>query len=149
PTRVNGADVAMPAAERWRFIPMTTQMTPPPPPPVSPYLVVDDARAAIEFYKKAFGAEELYRNELPDGNKILHAALRINGGVIMLSDDFPETKGGKSTTPKALGGTPVTIHLDLPDVDAIFKRAVDAGATVRMPLGDQFWGDRYGALRDP
>ncbi|MEE6175040.1 VOC family protein [Mycobacterium sp. 050134] len=117
-------------------------------PAVSPHLVVDDAAAAIDFYVQAFGAEELGRVPRPDG-KLVHAALRINGSMIMLNDDFPEVCGGKSMTPTALGGTPVTIHLTVSDVDAKFQRAVDAGATVVMPLDDQFWGDRYGVVADP
>jgi PhnB protein len=121
----------------------------PTPPPLSPYITVDDAKAAIDFYVRAFGAEELSRQCTPDGAKIIHAALSFNGGMMMLSDDFPEMHGGKPRTPKAFGGTAVTLHLDLPDVDSVFQRAVAAGATVTMPLEDQFWGDRYGKLRDP
>jgi PhnB protein len=117
-------------------------------PALSPHLVVDDAAAAIEFYVKAFGAVEIGRVPRPDG-KLVHAAVRINGFLVMLNDDFPEMSGGKSTTPTSLGGTPVTIHLTVPDVDAKFQRALDAGATVVMPLDDQFWGDRYGMVRDP
>ena len=119
------------------------------PPPLSPYLTVDNAKGAIEFYTKAFGAKELGRQATPDGSKLIHAALLINGGLVMLSDDFPEMSGGKAGTPKALGGTPVTIHMNLADVDATWKQAVDAGATVIMPLAEQFWGDRYGQLEDP
>jgi PhnB protein len=81
---------------------------------------------------------------------LIHASLAINGGSIMLNDDFPEMSGGKSMTPTSLGGTPVTIHLQVTeDVDAKFQQAIDAGATVVAPLEDQFWGDRYGAVRDP
>jgi PhnB protein len=75
--------------------------------------------------------------------------VQINGSTVMLADDFPEMNDGKSSSPTALGGTPVTIHLVVTDVDAKFQRAVDAGATVVMPVDDQFWGDRYGVLRDP
>lgn len=117
-------------------------------PAVSPHLVVDDAAAAIDFYVKAFGATEQGRIPGP-GGKIVHAALQINGYTVMLNDDFPEMTDGKSTTPTALGGTPVTIHLNVTDVDTWFQRAVDAGATVVAPLEDQFWGDRYGVVRDP
>lgn len=117
-------------------------------PAVLPHLVVDDAAAAIDFYVKAFGATELGRVPGPDG-KLIHAALTINGSTVMLNDDFPEFNGGKSTTPKALGGTPVTIHLTVTDVETKFARAVEAGAEVVMPLEDQFWGDRYGMVRDP
>ena len=117
-------------------------------PAVSPHLVVDDAAAAIDFYVKAFDATEHGRLPGPDG-KIAHAALQINGAMVMLNDDFPEMTGGKSTTPTALGGSPVTIHLTVTDVDTSFDRAVAAGATVVTPLEDQFWGDRYGVVRDP
>jgi PhnB protein len=118
-------------------------------PSVSPMLTVDDGAAAIDFYIKAFDAEELGRVPGPDGKKLYHAALRINGSLVMLNDNFPEMTNGKSMTPTALGGSPVTIHLTVTDVDAKFQKAVDAGATVVMPLEDAFWGDRYGELRDP
>ncbi|MCX2928687.1 VOC family protein [Mycobacterium sp. CVI_P3] len=117
-------------------------------PALSPHLVVDDAAAAIDFYVKAFGAAEIGRVPRPDG-KLIHAAVQINGAMVMLNDDFPEMSEGKSMTPPALGGTPVTIHLTVTDVDTKFQQAVDAGATVVMPLEDQFWGDRYGVVRDP
>jgi PhnB protein len=117
-------------------------------PSVSPHLVVDNAAAAIDFYVKAFGAVELGRVPGPEG-KLVHAALQINGSTVLLNDDFPEMSGGKSMTPTALGGTPVTIHLTVTDVDMKFQQAVDAGATVVAALEDQFWGDRYGVVRDP
>lgn len=117
-------------------------------PAVSPHLVVSDGAAAVDFYVKAFGAVELGRVPAPDG-RLLHAALQINGSTVMLNDDFPEHTGGKSMTPTALGGTPVTIHLTVTDVDSKFQQAIDAGATVLAPLEDAFWGDRYGVLRDP
>lgn len=117
-------------------------------PSLSPHLVVDDAAAAIEFYAKAFDAVELGRVPSPDG-RLVHAAVQINGAMVMLNDDFPEMCDGKRSTPTALGGTPVTIHLTVSDVDARFQQAVDAGATVVMPLADQFWGDRYGVVQDP
>ena len=118
-------------------------------PAVSPMLTVGDGAAAIDFYVKAFDAEELGRVPGPDGKKLYHAALRINGSLVMLNDDFPEMSDGKSMTPTALGGSPVTIHLTVTDVDTKFQKAVDAGATVVQPLEDAFWGDRYGILRDP
>lgn len=102
-------------------------------PALSPHLVIDDAAAAIDFYIKAFDAVELGRLPRCDG-KLIHAALRINGFTVMLHDDFPEVCGGRSMTPKALGGTPVTIHLTVTDVDAKFQRALDAGATVVADL---------------
>lgn len=117
-------------------------------PSLAPHLVVDDAAAAIDFYVAAFGAVELGRVPSPDG-RLVHAAIQINGATVMLNDDFPEMCDGQSSTPAALGGTPVTIHLTVTDVEDKFQRAVDAGATVVMPLADQFWGDRYGVLRDP
>ena len=101
-------------------------------PAVSPHLIVDDAAAAIDFYVKAFDAVEYGRVPGPDG-KLIHAALNINGFMVMLNDDFPEMSGGKSMTPTALGGTPVTIHLTVTDVDDKFQQAVDAGATVLAP----------------
>ena len=113
--------------------------------PVSPYLICAGASEAIAFYKRAFGAEEMVRGAGPDG-KIMHACLRINGSTVMLSDEFPDYG---MVGPKTLGGSPVTIHLMVPDVDAAFARAVEAGATVTMEIADQFWGDRYGSLRDP
>jgi PhnB protein len=117
-------------------------------PALSPYLIVDDAAAAIDFYVKAFNAIELGRVPGPDG-RLINAAVQINGFTVMLNDDFPEMTDGKSMTPKALGGTPVTIHLTVTDVDDWFQRALDAGAIVIQPLEDQFWGDRYGAVQDP
>jgi PhnB protein len=125
------------------------QGRPPGPPPVSPYLTVGNGRAIIEVYQKAFGAQVVSTQAGPDGKRLMHAALLINGGMLMLSDDFPEFHDGKASTPKAFGGTPVTIHLDLPDVDATWKQALAAGFKVVMPLADQFWGDRYGQLEDP
>lgn len=118
-------------------------------PGVAPHLTVDGAAAAIDFYRRAFGAEEVSRITGPDGKKVMHASVLINGGLVMLNDDFPEFADGKASTPTAFGGSPVTIHLNLPDVDAVWKQAVEAGATVTMPLEDQFWGDRYGQLTDP
>jgi PhnB protein len=115
---------------------------------LAPHLVVDNAAAAIDFYVKAFGATELGRVPGPDG-RLIHAALTINGANVFLVDDFPEMCGGKSQTPKALGGTPVTIHLQVADVDAAFARAIEAGATELAPVSDMFWGDRYGSLADP
>jgi PhnB protein len=117
-------------------------------PAVIPHLCVDGAAAAIDFYVKAFGATEMGRVAHPDG-RIVHAAIQVNGSTIMLNDDFPEFDNGKSQTPKAFGGTPVTIHLTVNDVDAKFAQAVEAGAEVVAPLEDQFWGDRYGMVRDP
>jgi uncharacterized glyoxalase superfamily protein PhnB len=113
-----------------------------------PHLVVKDAAKAIEFYKSAFGAEELSRLPSPDG-RIMHAALRIASSHVFLADDFPEYCGGKSRNPAALGGTPITLHTYVNDVDAAIKRAQSAGATVKSPATDMFWGDRYGVVEDP
>jgi len=118
-------------------------------PPLIPYLVVSDAAGAIEFYKHAFGAVELARHHAGDSTQISHAHLLINGGSVMLSDDFSAMMGGASATPEALGGSPVTLHLQLADVDAFWERALAGGATVAMELADQFWGDRYGQVVDP
>jgi uncharacterized glyoxalase superfamily protein PhnB len=113
---------------------------------VTPHLVCKDAEKAIEFYKKAFGAEERFRLNTPDGKKLLHACLRIGNSAIMLADEFPDWG---SVGPETLNGTPVVIHLYVEDADSVFDRAVQAGATVTMQLQDMFWGDRYGQVRDP
>jgi PhnB protein len=110
-----------------------------------PYLTVDDAEAAIAYYTKAFGAKERGRMASPDG-KIAHAELEIGQSLIMLSDPFP---GFATRTPKELGGSSVSIFLYAEDVDAVVKRAVDAGATVTTEVSDQFWGDRFGTITDP
>jgi uncharacterized glyoxalase superfamily protein PhnB len=114
-----------------------------------PHLVCNSCSEAIEFYKKAFGAEEMQRVPAPDGRKIMHAAIRIGKSIVFLVDDFPEHCGGKSQSPAALKGTPVTIHHYVENCDAAIKRARDAGATVTMPAADMFWGDRYGLVTDP
>jgi uncharacterized glyoxalase superfamily protein PhnB len=113
---------------------------------VTPYLFVRGCAQAIEFYTRAFGAQELLRNYAPDGKTIMHARVRIGDSIVMLNDEFPEV-GGQS--PLSLEGSPVTLHLYVEDADAWFARAVDAGCTVEMPLADMFWGDRYGQLVDP
>lgn len=118
-------------------------------PTFAPYLVVSNAAAAIDFYKKAFGAVELVRHPAPGTDKLMHAHLVIHGGHVMLSDDFSSQMGGKSETPESLGGSPVTFHLHVENADSTWEQAVSAGAQITMPLEDQFWGDRYGQLRDP
>ena len=110
---------------------------------ITPQLTLDDAPAAIEWYKKALGAEELSRSTGPDG-KIMHAELRIGDSRIMLND---AVMGGKG--PHAIGGSPASLWLYVEDSDALFSRAVAAGAQVKMPIGDQFWGDRCGTVGDP
>lgn len=116
---------------------------------VVPHLVVNGADAAIAFYKKAFGAEEMLRMPAEDGKRLMHAEIRVGGSPVYLCDDFPEYCGGKSRHPNALGGTPVTLHQYVPSVDEAIKRAGDAGAAVTMPAQDMFWGDRYGQVTDP
>lgn len=116
---------------------------------LTPHIFVSNADAAIDFYKRAFGAKELTRHPAPDGKRIMHAALLINGSTLMLCDDFPEFRGGKGSTPEVLGGSPVVLHLQVRDADEWFNQAVGAGATVVFPLADQFWGDRYGQVQDP
>jgi len=112
---------------------------------ITPHLVCEGAAEAIEFYKKAFDAVENGRMPTPDG-KIMHAQIRIGDSPLMLVDAFPDMG---AFGPKALKGSPVTIHLYVEDADKTFDQAVAAGATVRMPLADMFWGDRYGQLIDP
>jgi PhnB protein len=112
---------------------------------VTPYLCVDDAAQAIDYYKKAFGANETVRMAGPDG-KIAHAELEIGDSRVMLSDAFPQFT---TRPPKELGGTSVGIFMYVEDVDAVVKRASDVGGTITMEVADQFWGDRFGALTDP
>lgn len=116
---------------------------------LTPYLVVNDAAAAIDFYKAAFGAEEQSRHKAPGSDRIMHAHLIIDGNALMLSDDFSAQMGRTSETPTALGGSPVTFALEVEDANALWDKAVSAGASVTMPLADQFWGARYGQLQDP
>ncbi len=111
----------------------------------TPHLVVSDAAAAIEFYQKAFGAEEVSRMPGPEG-KIMHAAIRIGDSPVMLNDEFPNMG---TLGPKAIGGSAVTIHLYVKDADAVWDSATNAGAKVVVPIADMFWGDRYGVIEDP
>jgi len=113
---------------------------------ITPHLIVRNTVEAIEFYKRAFGAEQLVRMPGPDGRSTMHAELQIGDSRLLLCDEFPEW-GAQS--PESLGGTPVTLHLYVDDADKAFQRAVTAGAQVTMPLKDQFWGDRYGKVKDP
>lgn len=112
---------------------------------VTPYLAIDGAAAAIDWYKKAFGAKELARQAVPDG-KLIHARIRIGDSIVMLSDTFP---GSDAQSPAVLGNSPVTLHIYVKDVDKLWQQAVDVGARVTMPLDNQFWGERYGLLTDP
>ena len=111
---------------------------------VTPYLIVDDAAKAIDFYKQAFGAEEKFR--LPMGDRIGHAEIKIGDSFVMLADEFPDMG---HLGPKARGGTTVSLMVYVPDVDSAFKRALDAGAKQERPVENQFWGDKLGTLTDP
>ena len=113
--------------------------------PVSPHLVVAGGAEAMEFYERAFGARELVKFEGPDG-KLMHGCMLINGATVMLVDEMPEWK---ALGPKALGGTAVTIHLQVENADKVAQQAIAAGAKVVMPVEDAFWGDRYGIVEDP
>jgi PhnB protein len=112
---------------------------------VAPYLAVEDAAQAIEYYTRAFGAKERTRMQGPDG-KIAHAEVEIGDSVVMLSDPFPQFA---ARPPKELGGTSVSVFMYVEDVDAVVKQAVDAGATITVEVADQFWGDRFGTITDP
>ena len=112
---------------------------------LTPHLIVRNAAEAIEFYKKALDAEVLNVAHMDDG-KVMHAALRVGDSMLMLNDEMPEYG---ALSPLANGGSGVTIHVYTEDVDSAYNRAVSAGAKVKMPLMDQFWGDRYGVVSDP
>jgi PhnB protein len=112
---------------------------------ITPYLAVDDAAEAIEYYKEVFGAKERVRMDAPDG-KIGHAELEIGDSLVMLADAFPQFA---TRPPKELGGTSVSVFMYVEDVDAVVKKAVDAGATITTEVVDQFWGDRFGSVKDP
>jgi len=112
---------------------------------LTPHLVVRNAEQALEFYKNAFGGEVFHVAHMPDG-KVMHASLRIGDSMLMLNDEFPDYG---TLSPLSTGGSAVTIHIYTENVDAAFNRAVSAGAQVKMPLADQFWGDRYGVVADP
>ncbi len=113
---------------------------------VVPHLTIRGNRAAeaIDFYARAFGATESGRHMAEDGKRIMHAHLDLNGGSLMLNDDFPEMMGGAAAAPAGVG-----LHLDVADADAAWAKALAAGATVRFPLDNQFWGQRYGQITDP
>ena len=124
---------------------MAVQPIPPGMHTVTPHLVVRGAAKAIDFYKKAFDAKEASRLPGPNGT-IMHAEISIGDSHVMLMDESPEWK---SVAPPTLKGTPVTIHLYVPDADKTFQTALKAGAKAVMPLSDMFWGDRYGVIEDP
>ena len=111
---------------------------------VTPYLVVDDAKAAIDFYTRAFGAKEKFR--LPMGERIGHAEIQIGDSVILLADEFPDMG---HLGPNSRGGTTVSLMLYVEDVDSAFRQAIEAGGTEKRPVENQFWGDRMGTLTDP
>jgi PhnB protein len=114
---------------------------------ITAHITIRDGRGdeAVRFYQDAFGATEEMRHPAEDGKRLMHSHLKINGGSLLLNDDFPEMRGGEPAPPPA--GT--TLHLETPDADAVWDKAVAAGATVRVPLENQFWGSRYGQLNDP
>jgi PhnB protein len=112
---------------------------------VTPYLTLDDAAKALDFYKRAFGAQQTVRMDAP-GGKIAHAEMKIGDSMIMLGDEMPNSG---SRSPKSLGGTTAGVMLYVEDVDKVFNQAVSAGAEAEMPPTDMFWGDRYGKLKDP
>ena len=114
---------------------------------ITPQMIVKDASKAIEFYKKAFGAEELFRMPGPDGKGVMHAEIRIGNSPIMLCDEWPQME--HLISPESLKGTSICVHLYVEDADKAYQRAVDAGAKPTMPLMDAFWGDRYGKVTDP
>lgn len=113
-----------------------------------PHLVVNDGEAAIKFYEQAFGAVCENKKLAEDGKRVMHAHLKIGAGVMFLHDDFPEFGHG-ATPPVRLGGTSCTLHFEVPDADQAWARAIKAGAQITMPLDNQFWGARYGQLKDP
>ena len=112
---------------------------------VTPHLVIKDCAKAIDFYKKALGAKELYRSLMPNG-RVMHAMIQIGNSFVMMADEFPDMG---SVGPTTLGGTSTSLHIYTEDADALYKQAIDAGATPIMPIADMFWGDRYGQIKDP
>ena len=116
---------------------------------LAPHLVCKGAVDALDFYKKAFGAEELMRLPGPDG-KLMHGSVKINNYMVMLADEFGDVDAAhRNAAPPTLRGTSVVIHLQVDDADAWAARAVSAGCTTIMPMADMFWGDRYGVVEDP
>src|SRR4029453_18896891 len=113
--------------------------------PIVPHIVVQDANRAAAFYRDAFGAEELSRIPTPDG-RLMSVQLRIGDGLLHISDEFPELG---VVAPPSIGGTSVILALDVADAEAVFAQAVAAGADIRQPVNDMFWGDRHGQLEDP
>lgn len=126
---------------------MASQVKPVPPGyhTATPYLILSDAASAIDFYKRAFGATEIFRMAIP-GGKIGHAEIKIGDSILMLADEMPSAT---NRSPQSLGGSAVGIFLYVDKVDTVFDTAVKAGAKIEQPLADMFWGDRYGKLSDP
>lgn len=118
-------------------------------PALTPHLVVDDGEAAITFYERAFGATLEAKHPADDGKRLMHVHLKLGADALFLHDDFPEFGEHGAKAPARLGGASCTLHLDVPDADAAWDRAIKAGATELMPLGNQPWGMRYGQIKDP
>jgi len=114
-----------------------------------PHVIVNDGLAAVKFYKEVFGAEEGHNMMAPDGQRLMHGELTLNGHKIFVSDEFRPEEGGACKTPQTLGGTSVRITLQTDNADAVVERAVARGAKVLMPVQDMFWGARYGQIEDP
>ncbi|HKC64200.1 MAG TPA: VOC family protein [Pyrinomonadaceae bacterium] len=114
-----------------------------------PHLIVSDGLAALDFYKEVFGAEEGHRMMSPDGKKLLHGEIILDGHKMFVSDEFSAEEGGTCRMPQTLGGTCVRITLQTDDADAVARRAIAGGARLLMPVQDMFWGARYGKLLDP
>ncbi len=112
---------------------------------VTPYLVIDGAARAMEFYKKAFGAKELQRTAAPDG-KLIHGRIKVGNSIVLMSDEFP---GAEARSPSSIGTTTVTLHIYTDDVDKLWEQALAAGARIALPIDNTFWGERYGQLVDP
>jgi uncharacterized glyoxalase superfamily protein PhnB len=113
---------------------------------VTPMFMFKDTRKAIEFYNRAFGAQELYAMPGPDGKGVMHAELRIGDSIIMMGDEHPQEPCKSAET---MGGSPISFYLYMENVDSAFAKAVEAGAKARMPVQDMFWGDRVGTVQDP
>lgn len=114
---------------------------------VTPMFIFKDARRAIDFYKNAFGAQERYAMPGPDGKGVMHAEVQIGDSIIMMGDEYPQMESCKSA--ESLGGSPISLYIYVENVDSAFRRAVEAGATVKMEVQEMFWGDRCGSVEDP
>jgi uncharacterized glyoxalase superfamily protein PhnB len=113
---------------------------------VSAHLIVQNAPRALDFYAEAFGAQIVMKAMMPDGQSLLHAEIKIGDSAVMLAE---ENAAWGARSPRSLGGSPVTLHLYVPDCDAVYDRATKAGCTILMPPADMFWGDRYAKVEDP